>query len=64
MMNSRERALIALDHREPDRIPFDLGKLKTAQVKIFFAQGRFFFAWGKFFFAQAKRLICPGQIAI
>ena len=24
-MNSRERVLLALDHREPDRVPFDLG---------------------------------------
>ena len=24
-MNSRERVLAALDHREPDRVPLDLG---------------------------------------
>jgi uroporphyrinogen decarboxylase len=24
-MNSRERLLTSLDHKEPDRIPFDLG---------------------------------------
>ena len=24
-MNSRERVLLALNHKEPDRVPFDLG---------------------------------------
>ena len=28
-MNSRERVLAALEHREPDRIPFDLGSTKV-----------------------------------
>ena len=28
-MNSRERVLIALDHREPDRVPIDLGTSDT-----------------------------------
>ncbi|MCE5207554.1 MAG: hypothetical protein LLG42_04500 [Chloroflexi bacterium] len=25
-MNSRERVLTALNHKEPDRVPFDLGE--------------------------------------
>lgn len=33
-MNSRERALIALDHREPDRIPFDLGSVQVTGIHI------------------------------
>ena len=24
-MNSRERVILALNHKEPDRVPFDLG---------------------------------------
>ncbi len=31
-MNSRERLLIALDHREPDRIPFDLGSIQVTGI--------------------------------
>jgi len=31
-MNSRERILIALDHREPDRIPFDLGSIQVTGI--------------------------------
>ncbi len=31
-MNSRERLLIALDHREPDRIPFDLGSIQVSGI--------------------------------
>ncbi len=31
-MNSRERALTALDHREPDRIPFDLGSVQVTGI--------------------------------
>ncbi|MDX1412957.1 MAG: uroporphyrinogen decarboxylase family protein [Candidatus Promineifilaceae bacterium] len=34
MMNGRERALIALDHREPDRIPFDLGSVQVTGIHI------------------------------
>jgi len=29
MMNSRERLLAALDHQEPDCIPFDLGSTQV-----------------------------------
>ena len=32
MMNSRERLLTALDHREPDRIPFDLGSIQVSGI--------------------------------
>jgi uroporphyrinogen decarboxylase len=31
-MNSRERVLAALHHREPDRIPFDLGSTKVTGI--------------------------------
>jgi uroporphyrinogen decarboxylase len=31
-MNSRERVLTALQHREPDRIPFDLGSTKVTGI--------------------------------
>ena len=32
MMNSRERVLTALDHREADRIPFDLGSIQVTGI--------------------------------
>ncbi|MCB9445189.1 MAG: hypothetical protein H6669_13250, partial [Ardenticatenaceae bacterium] len=32
MMNSRERLLTALDHREADRIPFDLGSIQVSGI--------------------------------
>ena len=32
MMSSRERLLTALDHREPDRIPFDLGSIQVSGI--------------------------------
>lgn len=35
-MNSRDRLLTALDHREPDRIPLDLGAGKCCQMHIQF----------------------------
>jgi hypothetical protein len=31
-MNSRERVLSALQHREPDKIPFDLGSTKVTGI--------------------------------
>ena len=31
-MNSRERILTALDHREPDRVPFDLGGVQVTGI--------------------------------
>jgi len=31
-MNSRERVLTALDHREPDRVPFDLGSVQVTGI--------------------------------
>ena len=31
-MNSRERVLTTLDHREPDRIPFDLGSVQVTGI--------------------------------
>jgi uroporphyrinogen decarboxylase len=31
-MNSRERLLAALDHREPDRVPFDLGSTQVTGI--------------------------------
>jgi len=34
MMNSRERVLTALDHREPDRIPFDLGGTIVTAIHV------------------------------
>jgi len=33
-MNSRERVLLALDHREPDRVPFDLGSTQVTGISI------------------------------
>ena len=34
-MNSRERALAAIDHKEPDRVPIDLGAtIVTAPTRI------------------------------
>ena len=34
-MNSRERVLTALDHKEPDRVPMDLGStIVTAPTRI------------------------------
>jgi uroporphyrinogen decarboxylase len=33
-MNSRERLLTALDHREPDRIPFDLGSCQVTGIHV------------------------------
>jgi uroporphyrinogen decarboxylase len=33
-MNSRERILTALDHREPDRIPFDLGSCQVTGIHV------------------------------
>ncbi|MGD8520843.1 MAG: uroporphyrinogen decarboxylase family protein [Desulfobacterales bacterium] len=33
-MNSRERILTALDHREPDRIPFDLGSIQVTGIHV------------------------------
>jgi len=32
-MNSRERILTTLKHKEPDRIPFDLGSTKVFRRK-------------------------------
>ena len=33
-MNSRERILTAIDHREPDRIPFDLGACQVTGIHV------------------------------
>ncbi len=33
-MNSRERVLTALDHQEPDRVPFDLGSVQVTGVHV------------------------------
>ena len=33
-MNSRERLLTTLDHREPDRIPFDLGSIQISGIHV------------------------------
>lgn len=33
-MNSRERILTTLDHREPDRVPFDLGSVQVTGIHI------------------------------
>ena len=33
-MNSRERILTALDHREPDRVPFDLGSCQVTGIHV------------------------------
>ena len=33
-MNSRERILAALDHREPDRLPFDLGSTQVSGIHV------------------------------
>ncbi len=33
-MNSRERILTTLDHREPDRIPFDLGSTQVTGIHV------------------------------
>ena len=34
MMNSRERILTTLDHREPDRVPFDLGSCQVTGIHV------------------------------
>jgi uroporphyrinogen decarboxylase len=39
MMNSRERLLTALDHREPDRIPYDLGSVQVTGIHVVAYQG-------------------------
>ena len=31
-MNSRERILTTLDHREPERVPFDLGACQVTGI--------------------------------
>lgn len=31
-MNSRERVLVALKHKEPDHVPFDLGGTVTSGI--------------------------------
>ncbi len=33
-MNSRQRAKMALDHQEPDRIPFDLGGTVLTSISV------------------------------
>jgi uroporphyrinogen decarboxylase len=33
-MNSRERILTALDHREPDRVPFDMGSCQVTGIHV------------------------------
>ena len=33
-MNSRERLLAALNHQEPDRIPFDLGSTQVSGIHV------------------------------
>jgi uroporphyrinogen decarboxylase len=33
-VNSRERLLAALDHREPDRVPFDLGSTQVTGIHV------------------------------
>ena len=33
-MNARERLLVALDHREPDRVPFDLGGTVDSGIHV------------------------------
>ena len=33
-MNSRERLLAALNHREPDRVPIDLGGTSTSTISL------------------------------
>jgi uroporphyrinogen decarboxylase len=33
-MNSRERILTTLDHREPDRVPFDLGSCQVTGIHV------------------------------
>ena len=33
-MNSRERLLITLNHREPDRVPFDLGSTQVTGIHV------------------------------
>jgi len=38
-MNSRERLLTAIDHREPDRVPFDLGSTQVTGIHVLAYQG-------------------------
>ena len=33
-MNARERVLAVLDHKEPDRIPFDLGGTTVTGIHV------------------------------
>ncbi len=33
-MNSRERALTTFEHREPDRVPFDMGSVQVTGIQI------------------------------
>ena len=34
LMNSRERILTTLDHREPDRVPLDLGSCQVTGIHV------------------------------
>ncbi len=33
-MNSRERVLATLEHRQPDRLPFDLGSTQVSGIHV------------------------------
>ena len=33
-MNSRERVMLALDHKEPDHVPFDLGGTSVSLIHL------------------------------
>jgi uroporphyrinogen decarboxylase len=33
-MGSRERVRVALDHKEPDRVPFDLGSTVVSGIHV------------------------------
>jgi len=33
-MNSRERILMALNHKEPDRVPFDLASTHVTSINV------------------------------
>jgi hypothetical protein len=38
-MNSRERVLTAINHREPDRVPFDLGGYQSFSAASWMSLG-------------------------
>jgi uroporphyrinogen decarboxylase len=62
IMNSKERVALALDHKEPDRIPFDLGGTFTTGIHITAHQG---LRWALGLPAREPEIFClDEQIAV